>query len=125
MKNILNKKVDRLPVKITYKDVDQLLGVPVTEGSGESEAGAVYDLLKIWDEMNFVQACCFDTTSVNTGHLAGAATVLERLLKRNLLWIPCRHHIYELCLKAIFEDQVKNLEILKTANNTKYSTRWK
>lgn len=46
---------------------------------------------------------CFDTTSANTGHLKGACTILEgKFVGRELLWLPCRHHIMEIILAKVF-----------------------
>ena len=39
---------------------------------------------------------CFDTTSSNTGHRAGACILLEQKLERDLLYLACWHHIMEL-----------------------------
>ena len=47
-------------------------------------------------------ALVFDTTSSNTGVLKGAATFLEKELNTKLLWLACRHHIYELILGAVW-----------------------
>ena len=38
----------------------------------------------------------FDTTASNTGHLNGAAALLENELKKALIWFGCRHHVAEL-----------------------------
>ena len=46
---------------------------------------------------------CTDTTAVNTGSKNGACVLLENThLKRNLLYFPCRHHIAEIVLGAVF-----------------------
>lgn len=37
------------------------------------------------------------------GRLKGACVLLENYLERNILYLPCRHHIYELVLKSVFE----------------------
>lgn len=39
---------------------------------------------------------------MNTGGTNGAAALLEKMLGRNLLYFPCRHHIFELILKEVF-----------------------
>ena len=47
----------------------------------------------------------FDTTAANTGVIKGAATIIEVKLGTDigkLLWCACRHHIPELCLKAVW-----------------------
>lgn len=42
------------------------------------------------------------TTNSNLGCKNGAAIVLEHILKTSLLYLPCRHHIFELILGCIF-----------------------
>ena len=47
----------------------------------------------------------FDTTAANTGVIKGAATIIEVKLGTDigrLLWCACRHHIPELCQKAVW-----------------------
>ena len=43
----------------------------------------------------------FDTTSSNTGKDSGACTLLEDWFKKAILWLACRHHIYELHIKHV------------------------
>lgn len=103
-----NSKVDRLPVIVTFDGNEQLLGVPKVssgEGKGKRIAEAVHGLLIEWGIADRVQALSFDTTSTNTGPFRGASLLLEQLLERDLLYLPCRHHIYELELKEAFEDK--------------------
>lgn len=96
-----------MPVSVSQNNIDQLLGVPkLPNGTGECIARAVYDLLVEWNLQDYVQAMGFDTTSANTGIHNGACTILERKLQRNLLNLPCRHHISELILKSVFEIKV-------------------
>src|SRR6218665_4040717 len=40
-------------------------------------------------------AICCDTTSSNTGVHNGAVQILSTTLNANMLWLMCRHHIYE------------------------------
>lgn len=40
--------------------------------------------------------------SINSGWKNGAATCLERKMGKNLLWLPCRHHVMELVLESVF-----------------------
>lgn len=51
-------------------------------------------------------ALCCDTTASNSGRLKGAAIILEQLLGKDLLYLPCRHHIFELILQAAFEEKM-------------------
>jgi len=52
---------------------------------------------------------CCDTTAFNTGRFNGASAILEQTFGRELLLFPCRHHIYELVLKAVFESKIKQI----------------
>ncbi|ESN97700.1 hypothetical protein HELRODRAFT_177756 [Helobdella robusta] len=45
---------------------------------------------------------CFDTTASNTGKLNGACTLLEKAMGRNLVWMACRHHKFEVLLACIY-----------------------
>ena len=97
--------VDRLPILVTkLEDASfKLLGAPVLEsGTGKSTSGAVLSTLNSWKCTAGVIGMCFDTTSSNTGWRAGAATLLEKSIGRNLLWLSCRHHICEILLSDIF-----------------------
>jgi len=60
-------------------------------------------MLNDWCITENVQAFCCDTTASNTGRIRGACAPLENYLERNILYLPCRHHIYELVLKCVFD----------------------
>lgn len=96
--------VDRLPVIVNNNGSEQLLGVPkLTGGTGEEVATAVFEKLNEWGLTNHVQGLCCDTTASNMGRTNGACILLEQKLCRNLIYLPCRHHIYELILRTVFE----------------------
>ncbi|GBM66065.1 hypothetical protein AVEN_207160-1 [Araneus ventricosus] len=99
-----NKKVDRLPVIISANGQEHLLGVPqLASCSGDNMAAAIYNLLAETKLLDTVQALCCDTTLSNTGRIKGACVLLERKLGKDLIYLPCRHPIYELVLKSAFE----------------------
>ncbi|XP_044591463.1 uncharacterized protein LOC123269692 [Cotesia glomerata] len=56
-----------------------------------------------WGVSNYIKAICFDTAATNTGIHHGAGVELEKILKRKLIWLPCRHHVIELVIKGVFE----------------------
>lgn len=102
-------KEERLPMVISYNKKEQLIAVPRLESSSESEqAQAVWNALRDWDLEDKVQILCCDTTSSNTGRI-GACVLLEQKLNREILIFPCRHHVYELVLKSVFEVKISQL----------------
>ena len=44
----------------------------------------------------------FDTTASNTGGHSGACTLLEEALGHDLLFLACRHHVYEIVAEKAF-----------------------
>lgn len=98
--------IERLPVMVSYDMNEQLLGLPEIspgEKKGERVAEAVNEVLKDWKIVDRVQAISFDTTSIITGPSKGAPLLLEKLLGRKLLYMPCRHHIYDMQLREVIE----------------------
>lgn len=74
----------------------------MSQGTGLNTAQTVYDTLVDWEIEEDIEAACYDTTGSNTGRTNGAVVLLEGMLKRELLQLPCRHHILELILKSAF-----------------------
>lgn len=105
--NVRSSKEERLPILISYGEKEQLLAVPKLESSsGQDQARAVLDALYDWNLDDKVQIMCCDTTASNTGRLKGACVLLEQKLERELLLFACRHHVYELVLKCVFETKI-------------------
>ena len=99
--------VERLPIIVTTKNIEQIIGVSILQRStGEEQATAVYNALDEWGLLDVVQGLCCDTTSSNTGRLNGACIRIEQKLDKDLLYLPCRHHIYELVLRSVFETKI-------------------
>lgn len=99
-----NTKVERIAVLVSYNGTSKFLGAPkVSTSSGENIAKAVHDLLVKWDILDRVQAMSFDTTSSNTGVKTGACVHLQQAFDRKLISFACRHHIYEIYLRSVFE----------------------
>jgi len=98
--------VERLPVLISCEGREKLLGVPkLSAGTGEEQAENVFQLLIDWRISDSVVAVCCDTTASNAGRLNGACVLLEQRLKKDMLYLMCRHHIYELVLRCVFEEK--------------------
>lgn len=70
--------------------------------TGFSQAKAALHLANEWKVNDSLVGFCFDTTASNTGVRAGSATIIQNELKRRLLWLSCRHHMYELHIKHAF-----------------------
>jgi hypothetical protein len=97
--------VHRLPVLVTGYGIEKLLAVPKLEcGTGRQMAQATVNARKDWNiPFDPIVACCFDTTSSNTGIHAGACSVLEQLIEKSLLRTACRHHIHEVVLCHVYK----------------------
>lgn len=106
--DVRSSKEERLPITISYSDKEQLLAVPKLESSsGKHQEKAIRTALYDWNLIDKVQIMCCDTTSTNTGRFNGACALLEQSLGRDLALFACRHHIYELVLKNVFEAKIK------------------
>lgn len=134
MKSNTNKNViqDRLPVT-GHNVEEQLLGSPILDqATGENEAKAVAKLLEEWGLSDNAEVMCADTTGSNTGEFLGnymmllvtfrsflmqvilqflgkkegSCVRLRKILRRLLLYAACRHHMYEVVLKGVFQEVV-------------------
>lgn len=105
---ILQKEcVERLAIIVSKGDDEQLLGVPALDNStGISQAEAVTDSLEEWGIADKIVGMCFDTTASNTGRMKGACTLIEKQLRKNLLYLACRHHILEVVLRSVFDHKM-------------------
>lgn len=108
--DIRTSKEERLPILISFEDKEQLLAVPKIESSsGKDQAKAISNALFDWNLNDKVQIMCCDTTASNTGRFNGACALLEQKLETELLFFACRHHVYELVLKTVFETKLKEV----------------
>ncbi|CAH0563009.1 unnamed protein product [Brassicogethes aeneus] len=96
-------KAERLSIHVTGISSDKNLKTPIlSDGTGESQASAIFETLTEWNLCDNIKAMCFDTTSSNTGCDSGACT-LEDKIGRDLLYLACRHHTSELMLRNVAE----------------------
>lgn len=103
-------KEERLPIVISYDNKEQLIAVPkLDNSSGSEQAHAVWNAITNWHLENKVQILCCDTTASNTGRINGACVLLEQKLGREMLIFACRHHVYELVLKSVFEAKISQV----------------
>ncbi|GBO31727.1 hypothetical protein AVEN_25041-1 [Araneus ventricosus] len=70
---------------------------------------AVCNVLKDWGLEDKAQILCSDTTSSNTGRINGVITFLELYADREMTYFHCRHHIYELVLRSVFEYELNEV----------------
>ncbi|GBM39966.1 hypothetical protein AVEN_142092-1 [Araneus ventricosus] len=108
--NVRDLKSERLPIIVTYKDEEKLLGVPKLENSsGKEQAMAVWNVLNDWGLEDKAQILYSDTTSSNTGRINGAITFLELYADREMAYFLCRHHIYELVPRSVFKYELNEV----------------
>lgn len=96
--------VDRIAILVSGDNMEQLLAVPkLLQGTGSATAASIKSVLDDWNVGSDVVGFCFDTTAANTGKISGTCILLQDLLKKNLLFMACRHHINEIILEKAFE----------------------
>ena len=95
------KVVDCVAIIVTGGDVEQLLAVPkICHGTGEEQCNPCLHTLADWKIKHLVHRLVFDTTASNTGLHMGAYTLIEAL-KKELVWIACHHHVFEVILTYV------------------------
>jgi hypothetical protein len=98
-----HKRVDRLPVLVSGKNVVKLLSVPkLDNGRAATMAHAILGTLDEWGLRERIKGLCFDTTASNTGAKGGVCIKLESEIGRQLLNLGCRHHVAEIMLEKVF-----------------------
>ncbi|ESO06019.1 hypothetical protein HELRODRAFT_160132 [Helobdella robusta] len=124
--DMLNKEnVERVAVLISCGEEEQLIGVPLLEnGAGSTIAKSVYSELGKWGALDKIQAMSFDTTAVNTGRIKGACVLLEQLMEKKLLYLPCRHQILEVVLRSVFDAALGKTTGPQSDIFKKFKTEW-
>lgn len=96
---------EHIAILASHGDDVKLLGTSTLEaGTGLNQASAIKQMLNDWGIDRSCLAMCFDTTSANTGRMAGACILLEALIGHPLLWTACRHHMYEVVLSGVAKE---------------------
>lgn len=97
-----HETVDRLPIFVSGKRIEQLLAIPkLISGTGQSISLAVYETTSSWGLCDKIKCMSFDTTAVNTGLRNEACILLEKNIDKDMLWLACCHHIMEIMLEAV------------------------
>ena len=63
---------------------------------------------KLWKLLDNLIAICFDTTTCNNDWKAGCEALIEKEIRRAILWAACWHHIHDLHIKHVWETVIRN-----------------
>lgn len=86
--------IELLQIVVTSTNVEKLIAVPKVECLTRKEQKlAVWIALQEWDLVNILRSLCCNTTASKTERFNGAYVNFEMTLKKNLLCLPCKHHI--------------------------------
>ena len=97
-------QVDRIAILVTAGGREHLLGVPkIPRSTGTAQGEAVLKAITEAQLQTRVQGLVFDTTASNTGLYEGACVKIQEGLGRELLWVPCRHHVLEVVMGDVFK----------------------
>lgn len=98
-----NSKVDRIAIVVTGLNIQKIIAIAKSEdGTGVEVAETVHEHLNEWGILDSIVAMCTDTTSANTGEIQGACVLFEVLLNRNVIYLACRHHMFEVIIGGVF-----------------------
>ena len=97
---------DRLAVIVSGKGFEKLLAIPKLPGSGTGflMGNKIVEIIRQWKGMPECTSwfVFFNTTTANTGVHNGAITVMQQAFDKCLLFLACRHHIYEIVATRVF-----------------------
>lgn len=126
MHDLIGKtNVERIAIIVSCNGTSKFLGAPkIASSTGQNIANAVYDTLVKWNIVDRIAGMSFDTTSHNTGVDNGAAALLEAKIGRKLLRFPCRHHIYEIVLRSVFELKLTSSSAPDVPMFNRFSSAW-
>ena len=99
------ENVDRVAILVTRNGTEKLLA-KIHRGTGEAQANACLGLIDEWGLKSQIKGLVFDTTASNTGLHSGACTIIELALNTELLWLACRHHIFEVILSDVVKSSL-------------------
>ena len=95
-------KRGRLALSVNCEGENILLAIPVcVNSSGECQTDVIVEVLEFYGLKDEIKGLVFDTTASNTGKEKGVCSRVSEFLKRPLLYLACRHHIYECHIKNV------------------------
>lgn len=101
-----SSKFERIAILLSFNGTSKFLSATsIDPGTGENIAIAVRDALISWNIIDRVGGMSFDTTASNTGPNSSATMFLQQFMDRKLIELACRHHIYEIVLRGVFESK--------------------
>ncbi|GBO46097.1 hypothetical protein AVEN_267091-1 [Araneus ventricosus] len=104
-------KEESFPIVISYGLKKQLIAVRrLDKYAGKEQAQAVWKTTLDWNLEDNVHILCCDTMALNTGVFIGACALLKQKFVREMIFFACRHHVYQLVLKAVFEVKIKQVK---------------
>ena len=68
-------------------------------------ADITFDLLSSWNCMDSIVNMAFNTTTSNTDHVTVTCITIQEKLGKALLWSACCHHVVEVILSNLFDNQ--------------------
>ncbi|GBN19913.1 hypothetical protein AVEN_239935-1 [Araneus ventricosus] len=106
------------------KDIGYLLSISkLQSGTEEAITAAVHETLESWRNTDQVKCVSFDTTSVNKGLRRRACVFIQQKMKKELLWLACRYHVFNILLEANVDKSIgasAGPEILMFSNVLKF-----
>ncbi|KAK3917743.1 Eukaryotic translation initiation factor 3 subunit G [Frankliniella fusca] len=101
--------IERLPIVVTGKlRYGAAAGRPNNPRRvGDAQAVEVVAQIEGWKCKELVRCVCTDTTTSNTGSNKGAVLCIEKRLQRRLVYLACRHHMFDLIPKAVFQTMIE------------------
>ena len=83
---------------------EMLLSLPkIHDGTGKTIAYAVKQATDNWKLADHIKGACCDNAASNIWKQSGSCTLLAKRLKRSLLYLSCRHHIFEIIIGNVFD----------------------
>lgn len=84
----------------------------------------IYETLLSQNIQDSIKAFTFDHTVVNTSHLSSTCILLEHLKKKKF-YLPCRHYIFEIVFRSVFNEKISKLTGCDVSTFKIFQKEWK